>query len=64
MLLSMGEMTQGIRPEELLDMIRTALRQETDGVLTGRVASDGRGAAVNLLLPNGQTFRLSVEELT
>ncbi len=29
----------------------------------GQIRSDGRGAAVNIQLPNGQEFRITVEEL-
>jgi hypothetical protein len=63
MLLYMDEMSAEIRPEELLGIIQAAMAQAADNVRMGRIASGGRGAAVNLLLPNGQTFRLSVEEL-
>jgi hypothetical protein len=64
MLLYMGEMTQEIRPQDLLALVQGTMAQDLVNVRTGRIASDGRAAAVNLLLPNGQTFRLSIEELS
>jgi hypothetical protein len=53
------------QPEEMVGIIQAALAQAANNVLA--VAAHGTGAhvaTVSVMLPNGQTFWISVEETT
>jgi len=49
---------------ELISMLQQALRHNVEASRLGVVRADGDLATVNVMLPNGQTFRVSVEETT
>ena len=51
-------------PSELISMLQQAIRRDLDGSRLGTARRSGNLAAVNIMLPNGQTFRVSVEETT
>jgi hypothetical protein len=58
----MNEMSD-MKPEELASIIQMALTQAASDIRLGRIAAGGSSAGFNLQLPNGQTFRLQLQEV-
>jgi hypothetical protein len=56
-------MDEDITAAEIAHSIRAAASQHTNQWRAGQVRAGGRLAGFNIQLPNGQTFRIQVEEI-